>query len=526
MIQKDRLFFTPDQERIWQKYCGFLDLSLDEFMEMQEHLLREQINLIYGSSIAEKLMPERPKDVSEFRQLVPLTTYKDYTHYLNNRSEYALPVKPYLWARTSGRGGAPKWVPYTEPAVETIAAYSVGLMILASTTRKGRVNISPGLRMLHNLPPSPYMSGIFAETALPLIDARLIPPLDEYADADFETRTQAGFQIALRTGVDMLGSLSSVLVKIGEGFSKASGKMSFSGNMLHPWIMWRLIRAWLKSRIKRRPLLPKDLWPVRGIICYGTDTDIYRDRILNYWGRKPLELYGATETGLIATGAWNKKSMTFVPLSGFLEFIPESQWLENRDNKNYQPSTVLLDEVKPGERYEVVFTSFHGMPFLRYRLGDLIRIIALEDNETGIKLPQMVFEGRVDEIIDIAGFSRLDEKTLWRAIAKTGIGYEDWSARKEYEQNQPIVRLYIELKESMEAEEVAEAIHQLLASVSQDYGDLEGMLGLRPLRVALLPPGSFRQYYDEKQRSGADLAHLKPPHMNASDAVIRTLLGN
>ena len=56
MVKKDELFKTGDQERIWQKYCGFLDLSLQEFMEIQEQLLMEQIELVYNSPLAEKFI--------------------------------------------------------------------------------------------------------------------------------------------------------------------------------------------------------------------------------------------------------------------------------------------------------------------------------------------------------------------------------------------------------------------------------------------------------------------------------------
>jgi phenylacetate-coenzyme A ligase PaaK-like adenylate-forming protein len=165
------------------------------------------------------------------------------------------------------------------------------------------------------------------------------------------------------------------------------------------------------------------------------------------------------------------------------------------------------------------------MPFLRYRLGDLIRIVALEDDEAGIKLPQMVFESRVDDLIDIAGFTRLDEKTIWQAIANTRIRYEDWSARKEYEQNETVIRLYIELKERKDNDEVKRLIHQELLAINRDYRDTEHMLGIRPLRVTLLPAGAFQQFYEKKKRDGAELSHLKPPHMNASDSVIQNLLG-
>lgn len=524
MITKDELFKTGNQERIWQKYCGFLDLSLQEFMEIQEQLLMEQIELVYGSPLAKKFMPKKPKDVSEFRKFVPLTTYEDYAPYLNEKNEDFLAVKPYLWTCTSGRGGTSKWVPYTEKAAERAAICSTAVMILACATRKGEVNVGNGVRVLHNLPPRPYMSGTLVYLVPQLLDMRFIPPPDEYEDADFQTRIRAGFEIALRTGVDFLTSIATVLVKMGERFTETSGQLKFNRRMLHPQIMWRLIRAWLHSKREGRTLLPKDLWPLKGLALYGTDTSIYREQLIHYWGKEPLETYASTEAGLIATHAWNKKTMTLVPSSCFLEFAPEEEWLKSREDKDYQPSTVLLDEVEPGERYEVIITSFYGMPFLRYRLGDLIKIVALEDEEAGIKLPQMVFESRADDLIDIASFPRLDEKTIWQAIANTGIKYEDWSARKEYEKNTPVVRLYIELREEIEAAEVERLIHQELVSINPDYRDLENMVGIRPLRVTLLPAGSFPRYYEKKKTSGASLAQLKPPHMNASDTIIQDLL--
>jgi len=524
MLEKDSLFKTGEKERIWQKYCGFLDLSIVEFMEIQEQLLMDQIELVHDSPLARKLMPRKPKDIHEFRKLVPLTTFDDYAAYLDEVNEDVLAVKPYLWAQTSGRGGVLKLVPYTERGIDNLAMLTIAMMILACASRRGEVRIGNGMRLLHCLPPPPYLTGILSRIVPQLLDARIIPPLDEYQDTELESRIRDGFQIALRTGVDLLCSLTNVLVKMGEVFAESSGQMKFSRPMLHPKVMLRLIRAWLRAKREKRVLLPKDLWPLQGLACYGTDTSIYREQLIHYWGKEPLELYGATEAGLIAINAWNKKSMTFAPSTCFLEFAPEKEWLKSRETKDYQPATVLLDEVRPGERYEVILTNFYGMPFLRYRVGDLIRIVALQDEETRIEIPQMVFDSRADDIIDIGGFPRLDEKTTWQAIANTGIKYEDWSIRKEYERNQPIISLYIELKEEKESEEVERLLHQQLVTINRDYRDLVNMLNIRLLRVTLLPAGSFQRYYEQKQRAGASLAHLKPPHMNASDAIIQDLV--
>lgn len=525
MLLNDEVFKAGDKQKVWQKYCGFFDLSLKEFMEIQKYLLLEQIGMVNRSRLGEIIMKgAKPGTVEEFRRLVPLTTFDNYAPYLNEKNESVLAEKPYLWGHTSGRGGIFKWVPYTERFVESFCINTTAAIIMACADRKGEVNVGTGNRLLQNLPPPPYSAGVLAPIMTERLGTRAIPPFEKYSNADFQTRIEAGFQIALRTGVDVLSSMTTVLVKMGEHFTESSGQMKFNRYMLHPQIMYRLITAVMRCKKEGRTLLPKDLWPLKGLICYGTDTAIYREQITHYWGKEPMELYAATETGVIAILAWNKKYMTFVPSSCFFEFIPEEEWLKSRENVDYQPRTVLLDEVEPGQRYEIITTGFYGMPFLRYRLGDLVRIVALEDEEAGIKLPQMVFESRADGLIDIAGFPRLDEKTIWKAIFNTGIKYEEWSVRKEYEKDEAVIRLYIELKEKKEAAELESLIHRELAALNRDYRDLEGMLGIKPLRVKLLPAGSFQRYYQRRKADGADLAHLKPPHMNASDTVILDLV--
>ena len=83
--------------------------------------------------------------------------------------------------------------------------------------------------------------------------------------------------------------------------------------------------------------------------------------------------------------------------------------------------------------------------------------------------------------------------------------------------------LKIELKEDLEASEVGHRIHNQLISINDDYRDLQDMTNIRPLKVTVLPKGSFLNFYEKKRQAGADLAHLKPPHMNVSDAIIKEL---
>lgn len=272
-------------------------------------------------------------------------------------------------------------------------------------------------------------------------------------------------------------------------------------------------------------MLPTDLWSLKGIATGGMDTDILRDRIKRYWGRYPIEAYGSTELGTIAAQTWDYEGMTFFPDVCFLEFIPEEEHLRSKDDPSYQPSTLLLDEVGAGQRYEIVGTNLKGGIFVRYRVGDMIKITARRNVRLGIDCPQMRFYSRCDDVIDIAAFTRLTEKSLWRALADSGVPFVDWAARKEVEGERSFLHLYIETKDdTLSHALVKERMHTTLKALDSDYCDLEELLGLDPLRVTLLSPGTFQRYLRDREAAGADLAHLKPPHIVSSQEVLQRLL--
>ena len=139
----------------------------------------------------------------------------------------------------------------------------------------------------------------------------------------------------------------------------------------------------------------------------------------------------------------------------------------------------------------------------------------------------MVFLSRVDDQIDIAGFTRLSEKIIWQAIENTGLAYEDWTARKELN-GEPRLHLYIESKENgyVTAEQIAASVDDELKKLDPPYAELESFTGLRPLVVTLLPTNAFKLYKQRQQASGADLTQLKPPHINPSGDTIDFLVNS
>ncbi len=515
-------------EELWQRFCGWIDLSLEEVMNIQRRLLLEQIGLLKKCELGGVLMRgARPRTVEEFREQVPLTTYADYAPYLLKQGMDALPRKPMLWQHTSGRSGEYdfKWVPLTTRQWEEVEALVMALLCFSSCRKRGEVNFRLRDKMLYGAAPPPYVTGMVWRYALSEI-VDFLPPLDEAETMPFGERFQKGFKLALSEGFDHFWSMPSVMVAVGERFSQRKRSGSIIPLLRQPKMLFRIMRGVIKSKLAGRPMLPKDVWSFKGLLTGGGDGSVYRKKIEEMWGRPPLELYCSTEAMIMAMQTWDYQGLSFCPTSNFFEFIPEEESLRSRADPLYQPNVLLLDEVKPGENYELVITSFHGGPFVRYRHGDMVKIMAMRNEQLNIDIPQMVYHSRVDDMIDIAGFTRLTETVIWKAIENSGIAYEDWAARKELKEK-PILHLYLEPRESnhLTAEEVAALVHEQLKMLDTPYSELESYLGLKPLEVTLVPQGAFNRYMLKQQAAGVELGRVKVLHINPTDDTVDFLLG-
>jgi hypothetical protein len=525
------------KDELWQMCCGFLDLSLEQFMPIQKRLLLEQIELLKNCELGRKIMRgAMPETVEEFREQVPLTNYIDYCPEILEKREDLLPGKVGRWVRTSGRSGeySTKWVPWSEDFCREFESVTTAVFLLAFCRGRGDMSrVREHLKVLFTLGPPEYGSGAITAVAREAIAFDFLPS-DTSEEVPFQERIRQGFAEALYQGIDVFGGLPSILVAVGEQFKQHSGQISIRPILSHPRALARLIRGLVKSKLERRPMVPRDIWKIRGIAGGGTDSAIFKSKVLELWGKYPLEVYAGTEGGVYAMQTWDYEGMVFAPTLNFFEFIPEDEHLKCQLDHSYQPETVLLDEVKAGEVYELVITNLHGGSLARFRIGDLIRVISLKNEKLNINLPQIIFERRTDELIDIGGFVRLTERIVWQAIENTKIPYADWTARKETVDNKPVIRIYIELKENYIASEkgVATAIYNELTKLDREYncnfyeyfGSPEFVLGMKPVEVIFLHPGAFANYIAERQAEGAPLGHLKIVHMNPSDRALASLM--
>jgi hypothetical protein len=518
------------KQELWEKYCGYLDLSLDEYLAIQERLLLEQIALLQSSEIGKKILGEKKiTTLDEFRKSAPITSYADYEEYLEVKNEDVLPVKPYAWMRTSGKTSSrPKWLPYTRKMYDKMGEAAVNAMIQSSCKFKGHVAISNGDKLLLTVAPKPYVSGYIGYATREHADVRFLPSLEDGLEMDFGERLTVGFKLAMKHGLDYFYGLSIILVRMGEQFEEQQpGSSKFSKEMLNPLVLWRMIKAVVRTKINNKPLLPREIWKLKGIMSGGTDTGIYRDKIEYYWGKQPMEGFACTEGGTMAMQSYNYKGMIFFPDSSFIEFIPIDEAEKLDEDPSYTPPVLMMNELTVGERYELVFTNFHGGVLVRYRIGDVFEMTAEGDDEIGSNIPEFMFYARKTDVIDLGTILRITERDIWTAVEESGVKYADWVIRKEFiDDDHPILHLYIERKgvNSLDEETARLIVREKMLNSLPEYKDYEEIIGYDPLKLSWFEEGAFANYMSAQVESGADMAHIKPPHMQPSDLIMSKLL--
>lgn len=515
-------------QEIWNQYCGFLDLNMEEYMNIQKRLMEEQISLWSNSIIGKTILKGKtPGNIEEFREMVPLTDYEDYADILLRKDGDSLPGNPVIWIQTTWEGGKHpiKVAPYTRSMLDTFRNNVVACLLLATSQEKGKFSYEEGDKMLYGLAPLPYATGL-----LPLLlgeetDIRFLPEVKEAVNMSFSQRNKLGFKLALQKDVELFFGLGSVAYAVSQSLASSGAGSKDLASLLKcdPHMLYRMAKAKRLSKKENHPIRPKDLFGLKGFMVAGTDNRCYKDELEELWGIRPMEIFAGTEPSLIGTESWTRKGMYFFPDSCFYEFITEADMEKNEEDPSFVPHTLLMDEVVPGEIYELVRTVLKGGAFARYRCGDMYRCVGLSNREDGTRIPRFEYIDRVPSIIDIAGFTRISENGITSAIRLSGLPVHNWAAAKEFnENNRPFLHMYVEVEKGALAERAvsSEILKEILSTyfkyIDQDYRDLKKILGMDPLVVTILKCGSFGAY---SEKYGKTLRHMNPSRRELAELI-------
>ncbi len=198
-MKLDEKLKKKQYEEIWEEYCGFLDLTMEQYMHIQKRLMMEQISLWSKSGLGKKLLKGKtPKTIEEFRKALPLTSYEDYADVLLGKKIAMLPEEPVLWLETTWEGGKRpvKTAPYTRSMLKTFQANVIACMLLATSHGKGDFHIKGRDKILYGLAPLPYTTGVLPllmEEEFPL---EFLPPFRAPNTCPLASAIKRGFSWA------------------------------------------------------------------------------------------------------------------------------------------------------------------------------------------------------------------------------------------------------------------------------------------------------------------------------------------
>lgn len=500
------------REQLWQEYCGFLDMSLADYMYTQRRLMEEQLTLWSASGLGKLLLRGKtPRTIDELRQCLPLTTYADYADVLLPKRAEMLCAEPAVWIQTTWEGGLRpiKLAPYTRSMLDTYRHNLLATMMMATARKKGEFDLKAGDRILYGGAPLPYATGLMPSLFDEDIHFTWLPDSNTNSDLSFSQRIKKGFAMAMGGGVDFFFGIGSVANYITESFGKSSGGGGHHMKV-SPGNAVRYLKAKYVSRRDGRPITPGDVFRLKAFFFAGTDAKCYRDRLTRAWGIAPVELAAGTESTCIGAENWEHRGMVFFPDACFYEFIPESEMRRNLTDPAYQPRTCLMDEIQAGETYELVLSVLHGGAFMRYRIGDMYHCLTAGSGQ----LPRLTFVDRVPDVIDIAGFTRITASSMQEVIRLSRLELGDWVLKKEFnEKDDPFLHMYLELPPDAQASEVVtrtvltEHLSLYFKYFDSDYGDLKKLLNMEPLQITILKYGTIAAY---EQKIGTRLPRINP----------------
>lgn len=239
---------------------------------------------------------------------------------------------------------------------------------------------------------------------------------------------------------------------------------------------------------------------LKGFFTQDRPASVLKEKIREVAGTYPKTIFGSTETMFSGLPSIEHPGGFFFDWRVIWpEFLPERDAL--RDDigiLNPPVETIPLMEVEVGKRYQLIATPYLN-DLMRYVMPDIVECVDKGDETLGCMSPVFMYYSRCDNLLVLHNFTRISEEELIQILAKAGIPFVDFTARRELGGSHEYVRLYIELSSKMAEDDLVNRIHSELLNFDKDWRDLTNWMNYVPLKVTVLPRGSFNRYLQKKE---------------------------
>ncbi|GLJ20879.1 hypothetical protein SUGI_0380940 [Cryptomeria japonica] len=222
-------------------------------------------------------------------------------------------------------------------------------------------------------------------------------------------------------------------------------------------------------------------------------------------------------------------SYTILPNMAYFEFLPLRRDNRNENTSNptqssEHPQLVELADVKVGEEYELVVTTYAGL--YRYRVGDVLRVTGFHNSA-----PQFHFLCRKNVMLSIDS-DKTDEVELQNAVNKATEHLESYGARvmeyTSYADVSSIPGHYVLFWELNTSEVPAEVLQQCCLTVEESLNSVyrQGRAAdksIGPLEIKIVESGTFDELMDYALSRGASINQYKAPRCVKFDPIVELL---
>lgn len=510
---------------------------------INEEVLFKILNNNSTSKYGEKYNFNSIRSVDEYKSSVPITDYLDYEPYINEMLKGAKNIlitdDVEFFGHTSGTTGKQKLVPVTKKSREVGSKYMALLIERFSYNNlKNKWNYGRGL-MLVDTVMTTYSEGgvpICSATSGGMDAIKIILP--KIYTSPYEVMKIKDKNAALY--LHLLFALKD------KNLTYISG--IFISNVLDALRMLEnnaelLVRDIRKGRIDRnlnineetRKKLNKYLKPNSGRadeielefskgfegICRriwpkliyiasvtGANFSIYDDMVNYYTGSIPIysPVYGATEAMIGINPYISKIRYVIIPDTVFYEFIPVKE--SNKEN----PKTYCIDELKVGEKYEIIITNYAG--FYRYRLGDVVKVVDYYNNS-----PEIEFLYRKNQVLNMVSEKTTEDhlrESLSKTIKEFNLSLVDYTTLEDNRVTPGRYVFYLEFNEEIPKSKIKlieNTLDKELQKANLAYGRFRKNNRLACLNINIVRRNTFDIIKRDLISKGVSKSQLKIPRV-------------
>lgn len=518
-------------------------------MAVQEQYLKQLLQWQQATELGQRFGVGNITTIEQFRQQVPIWAYSDYEPYTNRIAQgeaNLLNPDPVIYINlTSGSTGKQKQVPVTRRFQRSLGIAnlaSIGFLVdalrrySASHDRSlelGRILLTNSACVQgYTTSGIPYGPVTVGSLRMSRLLGRFIfaQPFEVMTIADSASRHYTALLFAL--GHSSLRSLVAnfpMLVLRTCNYLEKHGEeliYDLAQGTIAPWLQLDPeLRATLERKRHPMPdranqlrqilhsegkLIPQQAWSKLAFIgtARGGTSDFYFERFPDYFGDTPIfgGVYGTAEGTFGICPDVNLDGYILALESGFYEFVPADQW------EVAQPKTLLPTEVKVGERYRLLVTSYSG--FYRYDIGDVVEVVGFYE-----QTPMIVFRYRRGGLL-----SSTTEKTTEFHVTQVmqtlqqefGIGLEDFCITLSDQEFPAHYLVNIELATGEVLADPARFLSRFdywLGEFNQPYATVRRDQ-VPPPRLRILAAGSFTIVRQRQLLRGTSDSQLKFPHIS------------